>query len=641
MASDGETGYVRAMPSAPRPSAAGRPEAAAEPRSIDACAPEAWFPRWLGPPLLAAVFVALARWSWRRWPDVLVDFGSQLYIPWQLSEGRALYLDIDYKDGPLSQYLNALWFTLFGVSLDTIVWANLVLLVVLCGLVYAIFARAFGHFTATLSVLVQLAVFSFSQYTRLANYNYVCPYAQEQTHGLLLAVGMMVCLGECARRGRVLAAALAGVALGLTSLTKAELAMPALAAAILGLGLVALTRPRDAASVPAILLAFAIGAVAPIVACVLLLARRMPLALAFRGAAGNWIHLRGDILDYKFYRVGMGLDDPWGNLVWMLEAFAVIVAIVAFAAAAAWATRGLRRGRVVTALVAGAIFGGALWASSATIQWKQAGRALPIVAVLGLVGFTGFVIRHRDDRTRAVRGVAPAMWAAFALVLLGKVVLDVRISHYGFVLALPATLLLIAMLAHVVPRALEVRGANGAMGRALLVAPVLAATCFFWGWSNRVYASKNVRVGSGGDTIVTADAGWDARGVLTFQAAERLRQLMPPGATLMAMPDGLMLNYWLRRPNPTRHIYFVPWSLAFANGEAAVLEEIRQRPPDFIAIVDRSAVEYGFDAFGDEGFGDQIMQWVRANYKRVDRIGAEPLTGRGFGVLVMASDPGK
>jgi hypothetical protein len=602
-------------------------------------AEEAWFPRWLGPPLLAAVFGALTRWSWRRWPDVLLDFGSQLYIPWQLSEGRALYLDIDYKDGPLSQYLNAFWFSTFGVSLGTIVWANLVLLGVLCALVYALFARAFGRFTATLAVLVQLVVFSFSQYTRVANYNYVCPYAQEQTHGLLLAVLMIFCLGECARRGRAVFAGLAGVALGLTSLTKAELAMPALAAAALGLVLVALTRPREGAPLRAMLLAFVAGVVTPVVAGVALLARQMPLATAFRGAAGNWVHLRGDILDYKFYRVGMGLDDPWGNFVLMLQVSAAIVAIVAFAIGVAWATRGVRRGRVFMALVAGILFGVALWSSSATIHWKQVGRALPITAALGLAGFMAFVVTHRHDRVRAVRFVPVAMWAAFALGLLGKVVLDVRISHYGFVLALPATLLLIASLVHVVPRSLDARGANGAMGRALLVAPVLAAACFFFGWSNRAYSFKNTIVGSGGDTIVTADESFDPPGPLMYRAAERLRARMPPGATLMAMPDGLMLNYWLRRPNPTRHIYFVPWSLAFANGEAAVLDEIRQHPPNFIAIVDCKATEYGFTAFGDEGFGGLIMPWVRANYRRVERIGDEPLTGGGFGVLLMAYDP--
>ncbi len=195
---------------------------------------EAWFPPWLGPPLIAAAFVGLTRWSWRKWPDVHIDFGSQLYIPWILTQGRALYLDLEYKDGPLSQYLNALWFTLFGVSLRTLIWCNLALLAGLCALVYVIFARACGRCTATLVVLVQLGVFSFSQYTGIGNYNYVTPYAQEQTHGLILSVAMIFALGRCAEGGRAWWSALAGAALGLTFLTKAELFVPALASFTMG-----------------------------------------------------------------------------------------------------------------------------------------------------------------------------------------------------------------------------------------------------------------------------------------------------------------------------------------------------------------------------------------------------------------------
>src|SRR3989337_197721 len=85
-------------------------------------ATEEWFPRWLGPALLVVAFVALAWWSWRKWPDLQYDFGNQLYLPWRLSEGQVLYADIDYKEGPLSQYLNALLFLLFGVSFTTLIW---------------------------------------------------------------------------------------------------------------------------------------------------------------------------------------------------------------------------------------------------------------------------------------------------------------------------------------------------------------------------------------------------------------------------------------------------------------------------------------------------------------------------------------
>ena len=66
-------------------------------------------------------FFALTWWSWRKWPDPLIDFGRELYVPWQITEGRVLYRDIESLFRPLFPYVNALWFRLFGVSLTTLV----------------------------------------------------------------------------------------------------------------------------------------------------------------------------------------------------------------------------------------------------------------------------------------------------------------------------------------------------------------------------------------------------------------------------------------------------------------------------------------------------------------------------------------
>ena len=63
--------------------------------------------------------------TWRRWPDLLIDFGRELYVPWQLASGAVLYEDIAYFNGPLSAYWNALLFRWFGPSLLTLVVANL------------------------------------------------------------------------------------------------------------------------------------------------------------------------------------------------------------------------------------------------------------------------------------------------------------------------------------------------------------------------------------------------------------------------------------------------------------------------------------------------------------------------------------
>ncbi len=62
---------------------------------------------------------------WGTWIDVLVDFGVQLYVPWRLVAGEVLYRDIAHYTGPLSIYYNALAFRVGGVSLLTLVIANL------------------------------------------------------------------------------------------------------------------------------------------------------------------------------------------------------------------------------------------------------------------------------------------------------------------------------------------------------------------------------------------------------------------------------------------------------------------------------------------------------------------------------------
>ena len=87
--------------------------------------------------LLIAAFVLLAKWSWRKWPDVFVDYGLQLYTPWQLSLGTVLQRDVKYlAGGPLSQYFHALLFKLFGTSLTVLMVANLAWLAVTIVLLY-------------------------------------------------------------------------------------------------------------------------------------------------------------------------------------------------------------------------------------------------------------------------------------------------------------------------------------------------------------------------------------------------------------------------------------------------------------------------------------------------------------------------
>src|SRR5690242_3078068 len=69
---------------------------------------------WSGLFIVAAAFIFMAAISWRKWADIVVDFGSQLYTAWQLSQGAVLYRDLIYvPGGPFAEYFNALLFKIF------------------------------------------------------------------------------------------------------------------------------------------------------------------------------------------------------------------------------------------------------------------------------------------------------------------------------------------------------------------------------------------------------------------------------------------------------------------------------------------------------------------------------------------------
>jgi hypothetical protein len=134
-----------------------------------------------------------------------------------------------------------------------------------------------------------------------------------------------------------------------------------------------------------------------------------------------------------------------------------------------------------------------------------------------------------------------------------------------------------------------------------------------------------------------------ARGRVVAAALEELRGLVAPGQTLLALPEGAGLNYWLRREVPTRHLLFLPPELEAFGGEEAILREIARAEPDFVALVHRPTHEFGVGPFGsDPRNGLRLVQWVRAHYQEVARVGAEPFRGRGPGVVILrrAAVPG-
>ncbi|MFB3904266.1 MAG: hypothetical protein ACE15E_12520 [Acidobacteriota bacterium] len=565
---------------------------------------------------------------------MLLDFGMQLYVPWQLASGKVLHRDLMYlTGGPLSQYLHAAVFGAFGVSFTALVVFNLCLVLLLVVLLYRLFLSVADRWTATLICLVTLCVFSFSQYVGISNYTYVCPYSYETFHGLVLSVGSLGCLYRWIKSRRSLWALAAGTCAGAVFLTKPDLylaLLTALVAAILIYWMIPGSRFRARVTATALVLA---GHAAPLAAFLVYYTCVWNFRGGLRAVAAAWVPLlTTSVPQNAFYKWCLGLDRPSHNLVLSLEYFAGFCLITAFLALCSRYFIGRRITRTSLLAVLLVVL---IYLAVDLFPWIQCGRPLAPLMLLGCAFIAGkwWILKHSAAGEALV---LPLLWSMFALVLLTKMGLNTRIWHYGFYLAMPAVVFAVYGLVWMVPREARKFGVNTVVFRLLITVFLAIGTFDLLMFSNRFYQMKNLDVGEGADRIVTYDARLASACEGIRQTVSWLRKNTTRTRTVAALPEATIINYLARRANPTPFPVLPPTEFQ-AHGEPKILAAYQRTPPDFLVLVHRDNTEFGVRNFGQEpGFGLGMMQWIRANYSPVWQYGSEPLRTREFGISVLA-----
>ncbi len=571
--------------------------------------------------------------SWGRWPDGQVDFGRELYLPWRLSQGDVLYRDVVSSFGPLSPYLNASWFELFGVGLFTLVWCNLALLFVLLLVLRALLRAVGSPLSATAALLVFVLLFAFSQYLETGNYNYVTPYSHELVHGTLLALLALGSLGRFFVRPRWTWLGASGLFLGLAFLTKIEPWLAATLAVGLGVLLSGWSRrlpPGKALREAAVVL---LCAALPVAVATGLLALAMPWRQAVDGVLTNSrLTLDPALSGAAFFRVGMGIDDPRASLAALGLALGRIALGLLPVAALAYLWRTPRwRGLACASTALGVL---AVAVPIDSDAWLALARPLPVLMLgFGVVSLRNLVrVRSRGgfDAREALR----FSLFVFALALLGKILLNTRFYHYGFVLAMPAALLTVVALIEWIPAYLT---RSGGCGRIFQVAAAAWLACLV-GTTQLVtldvYSQKTHRVGSGRDRFLA-----DEHGRRLQEMLEAVQRQVGEDQTLVVLPEGIMLNYLARRRSPLRLHTFLPWEFTVF-GEQTILFELMVTRPDFVVVTHRDATEYGPRYFGRH-YGLSVARWITRHYRPIDQVGASPLAQPARpGLLLLARSDG-
>jgi len=98
--------------------------------------------------------------------------------------------------------------------------------------------------------------------------------------------------------------------------------------------------------------------------------------------------------------------------------------------------------------------------------------------------------------------------------------------------------------------------------------------------------------------------------------------------TVVVLPEGVGINFFSHRENPTGYYTFIPPYLEFIS-EEKIIDRFEKTDIDYILVVSRTTQEYGFPYFG-VNYGKNIDLWIKDHYMLEKLFGPYPFTSPEF-----------
>ena len=570
--------------------------------------------------------------SWRRWPDVLVDFGRELYLPWQLTKGKVLYKDIFHIYGPFSHYFNSWLFRIFGVSLNTLIFFNIGMIVGLTFLIYKIFSALTDRLTALIGGITFLSIFSFSQYVGIGNYNFVCPYSSEITQGIFLSFLSLYLFIKYLRKERFCLLGIMGFILGVVFLTKVEVFLALSISEILGLIFLGIKNKLNLFKLIKVLTTFLIWAFVPILGFFIYFSLHTSLKEGFSFLTYQYrLLLNSPISSNVFYKTVLGTDKIWFNvskIFIVLRWYILILGGFVFLGFAlkSFSNKKIKLIFVISLLSLVAFF------SSILIKknfWLEAIRPLGVV-ILGCLIYNSFLFGK--SKKKNYHSLFFVILSLFSLLLLLKMFFNIHVFHYGFALSLSSVLILIALVVYYLPNFLETLFGHKSILRVFAIILVTLGVLAHINWCSRIYLLKNQPVGGGEDLMLGFDFKVSPKARFIDIALKKIKEVVKEDESFVVFPEGVILNYLSRRDNPIPYFEFTPPMIELI-GEDKIISALKKTKPHYIVLVHKNTQEHGFRFFGKD-YGRKIFFWIKKNYQPFFQIGSVPLKDERFGILL-------
>jgi len=530
--------------------------------------------------ILIGITIIYTAITWGRYGNIHIDFGRELYTAWRISEGDVLYRDIAWFNGPLSQYFNGFLFYIFGKSLNVLYAANLIILIFIIILIYNIVTKLSNVFAAAVTVLFFLPISAFGYITEVGNYNFIAPYSHEMSHGILLLLLSIFFLIRFFERQNLENAFLCGIFVGLSVLTKLEVA----AAAVVGIlyGFYVIIRQYSNAKEKLYLLFVALlGVVLPVVLAVLLFSLSIPFTTVLENI---FIPLRlvmsNQVRNIPIYGFITGFSDVRLSLWIVMWSLVVNICFIApvFAVKIFTLTKTKDKFWGIPVAILSVLIVFILYLLINDIYKRDIALYFP--ACWPIILLLSFVILHlrKYKNIQSYPIIISMVLCSFILKL--KVPLKLMFSHYGVFFVVTSLMLFMIFIFKTIARSPISFGCKAVYKTYIVVMffiilfPLVKDTYNHVGILN-AYEYKNEKRGN----VYLNIHEFMASNILQY-----VDKNIPKNETVAILPQGAGVNFFTDHVNPTRYITVLPLEIA-AFGEKNIIEAYVEHSPDWIVIL--------------------------------------------------------
>lgn len=575
-------------------------------------------------------FASLTLISWKKWNDLIIDFGRELYLPYLISLGGTIGKDVVHIFGPFSLYFNALWFKIGGPFYTTLILINLILVLLVSYLIFKIFSNLYDEITGIISTFVFLSVFAFAHYGKLGDHNFVAPYSHAVLHGWVLSLIALYLLLRFLKGRKSICHLGIGVCVGGVFLTKPEIFFAVFLASVLGIYLsfkICLFCFKDKIK---IIIFFIIGLLLLPVVSFIYFGLQENVSFSKEVIFNAYtLSFRSKIILHPYYIATAGMKELGKNLkLSLIGMFNFLLLIFSF-----YFIKFLVRNNVVKRAILSLlfIFPVILTASMEFIKYplkelielSLIERGLPFILILAMF----IAIKKKNNSEDKI---FLSVFGCFSFILLFKIFFNVHSYHYGIFLASPAVLLVTSTIVGGLPLIAK------AQGNYLILRIYAIGMVVFYAVSNlqlsvKIYNKKNYLIGEGRDSFFYF---LNQEGICVNTALKFLKRTLKTEDKFVAFPAGVMLNFLLKKELGIPYYSFVPVELQLF-GEQNVLSALKRFPPQYILLVGITTSGQGYVFFGRD-YGKNVFAWIIENYTPIRLIGALPFKEiNRFGILIL------